>query len=42
MTEREHNERPWGSYTVLEDAKILILFDGPPNGEASTRGRLTS
>ena len=29
-------------YTVIEDAKILILFDGPPNGVASTRQRLSS
>lgn len=24
-------------YTVLEDAKILIVFDGPPNGDRSQR-----
>ena len=29
-------------YTVLEDAKILILFDGPPNGDRSSRSGLTS
>ena len=29
-------------YTVIEDAKILIIFDGPPNGDASSRSRLTS
>jgi hypothetical protein len=26
-------------YTVLEDAKILIVFDGPPNGDKATRAR---
>jgi hypothetical protein len=24
-------------YTVLEDAKILIIFDGPPNGDRKAR-----